>query len=457
MLMPGLTRQRRRAAPATSGEKTLLSQSDFAYEGYFELSKNMGGFGIQNFCTSLTHRYVSGSLEFLFLTNGVQTGIDDNKYDTLLGFPHPGLTGTVTNYSKVWVGSAGHLWGAGSFAGAATRYGTWYQQDTGRLWTVQAIDYPDDEQTLWTKGITARILGSNYSAPSEYKGPWGFSGIGDRNRFGGFQKIPEWFQSAYGVGDLCVGFGGYSSRLTQGYGASLGLALFAFSDPTSGSNDIEIAFHTLANHKNGAVSSYDWYAGNNSSFDRGRRLAGTVNSYFDQPNIASENNFQATYLSNPAGPHNADQWFGTAPDGYARWAWSDTYLGTGIWFDSPTKHGFFSILSGIAGNAGYVTSTFASTAPIVIEAHIFDPYHFGEVMNATRSAHQVQPEVLWDMGADWPQYDWRSYPTTSVYDHPWVANSATFDEATNKLYVMVPAANSNGNARVFQYAVDLGA
>lgn len=83
--------------------------------------------------------------------------------------------------------------------------GIWWNEQQQRLWTTLAIDYPGDASAgNHYRGIHTRSLGSNGSV-STFRGPWKLEGVGQRRMYGGFQAVPQWFQTQYGTGPYAAG------------------------------------------------------------------------------------------------------------------------------------------------------------------------------------------------------------------------------------------------------------
>ncbi len=153
---------------------------------------------------------------------------------------------------------------------------------------------------------------------SNLNGPWGLQGILGRRIYGGMQAVPSWFQTTYGTGAYCGGWGGYCSRLSIGP-VSLGPTFYTFPSPTgypTGENGIpSSAFKTLMDHS-GASLGGDWYAnGIPTTADRGVRDSDVRNDY------------ETPYWQSPA------------PDGLGRWVWGDSNWNTGCWIENVQQAG----------------------------------------------------------------------------------------------------------------------
>ena len=211
----------------------------------------------------------------------------------------------------------------------------------GRLWTTHCIDYPDDSLLKRPQCLSTRTLNADGTI-SDWKGEYGFTGVGQRAIYGGVQAIPQWFRDKYGVTHpYAVGWGGYTSRMAQGLVPSLGLEMLAIPDVASYKADSVIPakdFKILADHRSGTTNGLDWYAMRKpAKFDRGQRNADVVNYY--------DGGDKRQNPSSPPGdpPLAGAQWQSPAPDGFGRFVWGDSFYNTGCWIDGPNKGGFIVI------------------------------------------------------------------------------------------------------------------
>jgi hypothetical protein len=311
------------------------------------------------------------------------------------------------------------------------------------LWTLEAIDYTNVQRQVQ---IFTRTLNVNGTV-SNVKGPVGISGIPDRRAFGGIQPVPAWFQTQYGVGPYAIGWGGYTSLLVQAGGASLGPTMYFIPDPAGYADNTEIPSNSFRIGMDcvSGTSGTDWYLGSAtthpSSFDRGIRVS-PVTNYFDF------NDPRQNPTTPPVAPPSPGNWLSPAPDGYGRWVWGDTHLGTGCWIDGPNKQGFLLIPSLGAGVVYYGGSTlnFSSRA---YEFHIYDPAKIGEAVQGTRPVWDVKPRALWPetfagLGNVW---------LDGTGGSAGMINGATYDAVGGRLYVMGTGINHTGLSRLYVYSV----
>jgi hypothetical protein len=370
--------------------KPLLQPGDFTYLGHYVVGGSVGN-GLC-YASGLALRRVSGQLRFLSLAWGSGGGAGGN-YPVEWVLPAGGFGQTITTRINAWNG----FWGA-SYP-SSPDYGIWWEDQgngndgIGRMWSTQAIDYPSDSQLNYQHAVAVRTL-NNDGPPSNssignYVGPQGFDGIGQRAIYGGISKIPASWRAKYGVSQpYAVGWGGYTSRLSQGLTPSMGLMVVAVPDVTTYPNPTEgipaTDFKILADHRGGA-SGKDWYTtpGNPSAFDRGQRNPNVVN-YFDGGQTGGQ--------TPPAPPASGAQWLSPAPDGFGRMVWGDSYWNTGCWIEGPNKQGFLAVLTCAHGNAWYAGSTLHNDSRDA-ELQIFDPDDFGKVLQGGKQPWNVQPSA----------------------------------------------------------------
>jgi hypothetical protein len=388
------------------GNRSLLTQGDFTYLGYYLVDDSTYDLG---WSQGFTHRYVGGQLRFLSF--GHSSGIK------LFEFAPPSSFGGQATITNRWT----DIWG-GSYDPTGKWVGLWWDEAAQRLWTTSAIDYPNDADISSTKMIHTRTLNSNGSV-SNVRGQIGLSGVGARRVYGGAQAVPSWFQSKYGVGPYVVGWGGYASRMAQSLPVSLGPTMYAIPDPSGFGNGSDIPagqFKTIMDNSSGTRED-DWYSkGSPSSFDRGIRNS-NVNNQFDSP-----------------------AWQSPAPDGQGRWTWGDSHYNTGCWIDGTSKHGFILVPSLSSGRAWYQNSTlnwdYRSS-----ELHIYNPDHFGEVINGSRAVWNVKPTSHGPLSLPGMVQTSGSGNDGLLYN----VLGASFDSAAKRLYIYYLSWDTGNHVYVF--------
>jgi len=387
--------------PPTAG---VLQPSDFVFLGYYDLQTAGSNSG---YAQGLTHRYVNGDLRLLIMQAGNtlhEISLAGRSYGDLIQTP-----------TRQWTG----------FVGLADFKGFYWDETRGVLWSSTSYDYVADPPA--PTQIYTHVLNDNQTLGAQV-GPLSLPGVPAKRSYGGVQRLPAWFQTAYGVGPYAVGWGGYTSLMTAGGSASMGLTFYAF-DP-AGSVRI-LADHTPSF---GACTA-------TPGLDRGRRLTRPLN-YFDSGG-------DGLPPGRPTVPPNqAGCWLSPQADGYGRFLWGDSYYQTGCWIETATKRGFITILCGGIGECWYQGSTLNFDGRIA-ELHIFDPAMLGEVALGTRNPCDTQPAytaVLPLAGLN-----------QIVIGNTTVGNAAaaTFDASGQRLYV---AGFQVGGpvVRVYVFSVDAG-
>lgn len=360
----------RRVQWGVGESRQLLSASDFTYLGSYTVDNaaafDAGG-GALGSGRGLTLRWRAGQLRFI--TFG-KLGYDFK----IVELTRPANYGdTISTSSGVW-GTAGTTYDT---------IGLFWDETNGGLWTTDAADYPETtEAETTTKTMVFRVLESDGSV-SGVRGRFGLQGVNSRKICTGMCRIPTWYQSAHGVPEFAIGFGGSYSRASIGP-VSFGPTMYAIPDPRSGADNSEISsgsIKTMMDHSytNGVSLSEDWYDdGVPTTFDRGIRFNSDLNPGYD---------FDVATGTIP-------QWTNPAPDGYTRWTWSDKSDDTSCWVDNDagtrTKHGFVLVPRLMTGDNYYANST-TNHEGSVCELQIFNPSHLAESAAGTRHPCLVQP------------------------------------------------------------------
>ncbi|MBY0232303.1 MAG: hypothetical protein K2W96_23750 [Gemmataceae bacterium] len=421
---------------AGAGGKTVLTEKDFKFVGTYKADSNLGlgmGGGELNYGQGFTHRYVRGELRFLTL------GFISNTY-RLVEFAAPAKLGaTIKDPTAVWR----DIWKNG-YGNNGWWHGLWWDEGKGRLWTASAVDYPNAKWEKSTKSLMTRKLKAGGEI-EELRGVWGLEKIGQRRIFGGATAIPSWFQKKYGVGPYAVGFGGYTSRMSQGLSSSLGPTLYAIPDPAGYKDGTDIPtgkYRVLMDH--GAATGSDWYKQRMPTlFDRGVRNSDVIN-YYDSGDPRPN---PSTAPVKP--PAKGAQWLSPAPDGLGRWVWGDCAWNTGNWIDGPNKHGFLIVPTFMSGKVYYSGSTLHAERK-TFEIQVFDPEHLGEVSKGKRKPWDVKPssrKVITE--------DLKRFTNKKGGGGPWGGvYGATFDPKSKRLYVLACSNVKPFEAVIHVYNVD---
>ena len=465
-----------------SSGRTLLSASDFTYQGAYTFNMGNGA----NYCYGCTCRYVGGQLRFL--VNSYNGAGDVSLVEFKL--PAGGYGGTITSSQQTNSWSQANVFPT-LLPGNPPHMGFWWEDlggGTGRLWMTQGDDYPGNDfwgQPTWSSvNMTSAVAVCNLDSTgsglvTNWQGMWGFQGVSQRCVMGNVAKNPDWFQSQYGVGPYLYGFGGYASRMSGGGGVSLGLFALAGPDVTGGTysplnpaswnatylngtgNDWTVptsAFKLLADHRSG-TSGTDWYNGGSGSpttLDRGRR-AGNIKNFFDGGGNGGPANGQYSdayvenwYATNTPLAWPTGNWLSPAPDGYGRFCWSDTYGSTGLWIDGTNKYGLVTVAS-LAGTWGGYVNSRGGCGSNEAEIHVFDPAALGAAAGNTLNTWNVQPASMKTITSDLTAIGFgQTGATLGVI--PTVG--AVFDQSTKLLWLWIPALGGGPNCALAAYAVN---
>jgi hypothetical protein len=194
----------------------VLTAQDLSYLGYYDVQTNGQD---TTYSQSLTHRYVNGQLRFLNLQLRGQL----HEF-SVAGKNYGDVISTITNH---WDLSAQNL--------LYDFNGLWWEEARARLWITGAVDYTANNYDSEIHTLALNTDGT-YSGLKVVT----LAGLPMKRTYGGVQPVPTWFQSQYGVGPYVVGWGGYTSLVAQGGGASMGPTMYAMPDPTNLANGAAI-------------------------------------------------------------------------------------------------------------------------------------------------------------------------------------------------------------------------
>ena len=150
----------------------------------------------------------------------------------------------------------------------------WWDEAGQRYWATWAASYTS---TVVPTQISVRTLNDNLTT-SNFK-QISLQGISAKRVYGGCVAVPASFQAAYAAGPFACGFGGSTSLVAQGGGASMGDTMYFFGDPDGYTNRQTLrpgTFKTAMDFSPGVGTLSDWYANKVvGDFDRGRRIPST--------------------------------------------------------------------------------------------------------------------------------------------------------------------------------------
>jgi hypothetical protein len=212
------------------------------------------------------------------------------------------------------------------------------------------------------------------------------------------------------------------------------------------------------------VSSTDWFPNYASrTKDRGSRGNIAITNWFDGADNRGNPTTRPVYPDNFSA--SAHWWTGNGggpapndPNGYARWAWGDTYSGGLCWIDddigSRSKHGIVAVASLRSGYVWYQSSTVNADA-LCYEIHVYDPADVAAVLSGALAPYKLQPKVAYDITSLLPGLPAVPGGGTGA-DNSHVAQCA-FDSTTNRLYMQVTNIPNGTNAskmRVYVFRVN---
>lgn len=364
--------------PVLAQGQTPVTAADVALGDYWDVQTNGSD---STYGQALTHRYVGGELQFLTLTVAGE----------LHAFT---LTGKAPR-SKVSTPTA--IWSLGSLGVLNNFNSLNWDPVKGKLWVTSAEDYTN---VVRPSKISLVTLGANGSMALD--GSWSVEGVNAKRIHGGIIPIPTWAQASMNNAKYLAGFGGYTSLVMQGGGASMGPFAVAIDDPTTYPSGAVLPVRKLV---------LDAYPG------RGVRKTIPVN-YFDSGDPRQNPS------SPPTGPPlSTAQWLSPNAQGLGWFVWGDSYYNTGFFVDTPGRRGFGLIGSFCKGRCWYQSSTLAFDGR-QFELHLWNPASLGTGLT---KAPDTMLELVLPRG------------NTTV----WGGNSptgniggATFDPTTGRLWML---------------------
>jgi hypothetical protein len=343
----------------------VLQASDFTYVGAYDTDFD----GLNTvWGNAFTHRYVGGELRFLtFALSG--------ELVELAAPPALGGSLRVTNrWPKAFEGAT---WTIGS------HFGIWWDEAAQRLWSTDAIDYPDDAHIMDTPNIATRTLNPDGTIRNLRR--VSLEGIGARRIYGGCQATPASWRTQWGLLAYLCGWGGGASRIAQGLPASLGPTAYGLPDPASVANGTTFSPTQFKTYMEYPFQGSDWYSkGHPTVGDRGVRNTDVIN-YLDSGDPRQN---PSTPPTGP--PVAAAQWLSPAPDSLGRMVWGDTFLNTGMAIDGTQLYGLAMVGCFFGGKTYYMYSQ-TNNEKRLFELQIFDPAQFAEAAAGRRQPWEVKP------------------------------------------------------------------
>jgi hypothetical protein len=372
-----------------------------AYVGAFDVQ--MDG---QNstYAQGLTLRYVNGDLRLLQLTLSTLCEF------SLAGKNYGDLISTPTNQWDIRT-----PFGPGQ---VNDHNGIYFDAINNRLMHVSAPDYNINNYPAWMNTCTLNPDGSVSNWHEVY-----FGTLPCKRVYGGVQPVPARWQAQFGGKPYVIGWGGYTSLVSQSGGASLGPAMYGVPDPAGYPHQATVPDASLLKIMDTAP------AGQN----RGVRVTIPLN-YYDGGAVQGGNQSQTTRPNYP--PLASGSWLSPTAQGLGWMVWGDSYFNTGMWIETPTRYGFVAIASLGGGENWYGQSTLHCDFR-QFEWHVFDPATMGTTGRPTAMAELVVPGLgtrnSMGVGSNWG------------VNEVGALNGAAFDPTTNRIYVMGTALDTNGS------------
>jgi hypothetical protein len=292
------------------------------YEGFFGVRTNGNN---STYGQGLTHRYVDGELRFLTLAFG--NGIHEFR------LPEPGTTQTtITARFDMPDGVRNDF------------NGIWFEQAKNRLWFTSAQDY-----TNVNHPAKVTLLQLNPNATMTVLKQF-FLNVPAKRVYGGCNAVPTELVTRLGGPYVC-GWGGYTSLVAQGGGASIGPTMFAIPDPDTVRAGDRVSARTVLDA-----------AGDN----RGIRRTIPTN-YFDGGDRRQNPPSRPTMP-----PDRSGGWLSPNRDGVGWMVWGDSYYNTGVWIGTT----FGAVASLCKGSCWYQSSTLAFDGR-QFELHLWDSAALG--------------------------------------------------------------------------------
>lgn len=468
-----------RLKAASSGGRTLLTESDFTYLGSFKLptistqttaTSNNWHMGHAN--AFMTGRYVSGTLHILIGGRVV-------THNMIMDVTLPGtLDGSRATLSRIWNGTA---YSIENYMPTNVDYsvlsGIKWDTTLNKLMCNYHIGYNQSPGAGNPSIFYATLTDADGSM--SFQGPWRHSA--NSKRTGGWlTDVPSWFQSQYGVGRVATG------NLNLGQAHVYGTTLCAFNpcDPTSTADtadnggggtdthvtitDDELCYHNSANplSKAAIVGGNCYYCPGGRKGDQDSPTTPiTLNDYFGG---------QAAMVEHPAAPPAEDNPYNLSPQ-----AANCDWLTQHVWIDTGTKHGvlaFGNIAAAVGGrdahfwygngwtggpdqdvshtcDHGEAYTLGGGTGPTATAGVnmycIYNPSHFGEVKLGTRNQYSgVAPAEIGRMGASvfggFMDEEWSTLAFGPIGPAWRPVGQCWFDTTTNRLYVAKNLADNDG-------------
>ncbi len=382
-------------AGSTLGSRTVNAQApplrseSFTLDGYVDVRTNGND---STWGQALTHRYVDGELRFLTIA------LRGQLHEFRIAGTAPGAT-VITPTAR---------WNLGPTDALNNFNGIWFEQAKNRLWITSAQDYTNENHrakvTIVTLGDNGRVTVAKRFTLN----------VPAKRVYGGCNAVPAALVEQLGGPYVC-GWGGYTSLVNQGGGASIGPTMYSIPDPDTVKDGATVRARTILD----------------AAGQRGVRLTIPTN-FFDGGDPRQNPS------SRPSGsPARGADWLSPNRDGQGWMVWGDSYYNTGVWIGTT----YAAVASLCKGGCWYQSSTLAYDGR-QFELHLWDGASLG------RDRLQ-RPSVMSEL----------ALPIDN--DRIWGGNTptgniagATFDETTNRLYMIgFPLGSDDYTGRLYIFNV----
>lgn len=376
-------------APSAQTAPMQIGALEIGYEGYLEVRTNGND---STWGQALTHRYVDGELRLLTIVLG------GRLHEFRVAGAKPGSV--VTEASATW--DLGPTDALNNFNGI------WFEQAKNRLWITSAEDYTSENHqarvtlvALGADGKAVRLKTFRLNVPA-------------KRVYGGCNAVPASLVAQMGGPYVC-GWGGYTSLVEQGGGASIGPTMYAIPDPDTIADGATARARTILD----------------ASGNRGVRRTIPVN-YFDGGDTRQN---PPTRPTSP--PARSANWLSPAKDGLGWMVWGDSYYNTGTWIGTT----YVAVASLCKGSCWYQSSTLAFDGR-QFELHAWNGAGLGK-------DRLRRPDAMFEMNL--PRGNERVWggniPTGNI-------GGATYDETTGRLFMLgFPLGSDDYTGRLYSFVV----
>jgi hypothetical protein len=357
-----------------------------------------------------THRYVNGELRFLVL--GLAGRLLEFRPPSAFGLRTTSVTGT---------------WDLGPTKSLNNFSGLWWEASKNRLWVTSAEDYTT---TNHPAKVTLIQLGTGGSATVIKQF---FLNVPAKRVYGGCNAVPPSLAAQLGGPYVC-GWGGYTSLVAQGGGASIGPTMYAIPDPDTVAVGSTVQARTILDF----------------SSTRGVRQTSPVN-YFDGGDTRQNPSTRPTVP-----PVSSAAWLSPNSQGLGWMVWGDSYYNTGVWVGDS----FLSIAS-LCGVQGATTTRVGTTtipgtgacwyqsSTLAYDGRQFELHAWAGAGLGTNILKRPDQMTVLSLPTPNTRVWSGNIPTGNI-------GGATFDATTGRLYLIGFPFEGDYDGRIFVYQIAPG-